>query len=1480
MKRTLLFSLLLMLLCSILPARAKDDFIQRVFTAREGLGSYNIEWMTQDADGFVWLATQDGLYRVSNNVIRRIDRQDGQLLLDDQFFLYINEVGRHKFLISAQYSAYLYDELRNQFTKLGAPGLFPQFTDDSVYSSVQGPNDTWLVLSDRDNVWRLSDDASQLTQLFSLPTVNDVHWNKLLLVDGKLLASNRQQISLFDMQGQLLQTIPLDIATGESFKLFLDSKQRLWAANRSGFYQVDLAHGQLNKIEQLPYHCRDMVDDGDGNLWIVANSGLVKYFPETGEVQNYKSQFNQATEIESVGKLMLDSNKLLWITASSQPLAIVTDRPDFVLNKIVVRNDDINAGLSAPWAYLHQQDYLWIGSDGGLVRYNMKTGNSAKVTLTSVLPNESVYVIREFDSQHLLLGTTNGLVMVNSNTLSEVSMDEWLAQDQRLRGQLIFALKQQDDRWLTASSAGFYSWKEGEHSLTRYNPVADGGKSIDTLYGFMTDTHNRLWVFGEHHFGYFVGKQYQSQRDHLSLADKSPAKVGSMLQLSEDKYWLGSRETGLLEYDLKQQKSVNLTDVWQVDCHAVFFLTQNDDFRLVGCGDKIIRQSKQTGEVIVLDKSDGLIAKELNEGAAMLAPELGLFVGTPEGTMLLDVAKMHKRVPKQSTILESVAIYYDDAVQRELSPKAEMVIRPGAKLVNFQLTNFNYLQQDSFSFKYRLNKVGSVAENKYLLLENQTQINISGLAAGHYQLEVLSRNNGLWDTQPLQFPFTVNLYLWETTWFKFVLLAGLLLGLVSIIIYRNKQISRFQVVNSALTNSDERLRQALRGSASDLWEWHREDDSLYLQNHGNVLLTELPELAMTVAELPLHPDDREQVQEQWYRMLKGELPLFDSEYRYRTALGDWRWLKVRGRPVAFDKDSGVVTKVAGIYSDITETRVLENEVTLLARAFENTSEGVLILDANECIEVTNQAAESLLEMNSQEVIGRPISDVISRADGTKTCLLELLNGGDTWTGEREIYTYAHHYLPVWLNASTIRNDRQQLQYIVLVFSDISERKQSEAELRQLANFDVLTGLPNRSLFSDRLEQAIMRAEDQQRKLAIMFLDLDRFKQVNDYYGHSMGDALLVEASNRLQSVLHKDEVLCRFGGDEFVVLVHTGDIDKINRICEAMLEKIASPFKLFGREFFISTSIGISVWPDDTRQPEILIKNADQAMYHAKDEGRGNFQYYSRERNAEALYHLRLEGDLRKAIEQNEFELHYQGQFDLLQDDRMTGVEALLRWQHPKDGFVRPDIFIKVAESCGLIIDIDRWVLRQACIDGAQWSAKAEGDFRMSVNISAVHFRQHDFIETVSQILQETGMPADHLTLEITEGVLMKELHVAREHLQQLRDMGVEVAIDDFGTGYSSLAYLRHFEVNTLKIDRSFLIDIAINSADQAIVSSIIEIARNLKLKVVAEGVESREQLEQVFSRGCYVIQGYYFCKPMPKAVLIDWLAKRAQSVN
>ncbi|MGL4895774.1 MAG: diguanylate cyclase domain-containing protein, partial [Shewanella sp.] len=345
-------------------------------------------------------------------------------------------------------------------------------------------------------------------------------------------------------------------------------------------------------------------------------------------------------------------------------------------------------------------------------------------------------------------------------------------------------------------------------------------------------------------------------------------------------------------------------------------------------------------------------------------------------------------------------------------------------------------------------------------------------------------------------------------------------------------------MNQALTDSDDRLRQSLRGSESDLWEWHKETQMLHLDNRGSVLGRHTTEIIVPLHQLPIHPQDKERVINQWRSMLSGELDRFEVEYRYRREDSDWGWLRVRGRPVARHKHTHEIERVAGIYSDITLQRQLEDEVDLLAQAFENTSEGVLILAADERIKVANHAAQQIIGADASQLVGQSFSQFVQMEGGLATEIAQLLNQAQSWTGERELLAHDGKRCPVWLNVSLMNTTNEQLSHYVVVFSDMTERKKTEAELRRIANFDLLTGLPNRALFNQKLLQSIAAAQQSEDKLALLFLDLDRFKHVNDSYGHGMGDALLVEAARRLQSCLSADDLLCRFGGDEFVILLH------------------------------------------------------------------------------------------------------------------------------------------------------------------------------------------------------------------------------------------------------------------------------------------------------------------------------------------------------
>jgi diguanylate cyclase (GGDEF)-like protein len=438
--------------------------------------------------------------------------------------------------------------------------------------------------------------------------------------------------------------------------------------------------------------------------------------------------------------------------------------------------------------------------------------------------------------------------------------------------------------------------------------------------------------------------------------------------------------------------------------------------------------------------------------------------------------------------------------------------------------------------------------------------------------------------------------------------------------------------------------------------------------------------------------------------------------------------------------------------------------------------------------------------------------------------------------------------------------------------DITDRKVAEERVQFLAYYDVLTGLPNRTLLRDRLAQALASARRQKDKVVLLFLDLDRFKIINDSLGHSLGDLLLQDVAERLKRWAREQDTVARLGGDEFlIVLTRIKDVADAAVAAERIVNAMTAEFVVQGHSLRISCSLGLSIFPEHGADGETLIKNADAAMYCAKENGRNNFRFFTGDMNAQVLERLTSENSLRLALDKKELFLVYQPQMDIA-TGRITGLEALLRWQHPELGLVPPDGFIRIAENSGLIVPIGEWVIRTACSQSRKWHDEGLPAVPIAVNVSAVQFRQEGFCELIKRVLQETGLAPQNLELELTESLLLSNADVMSSVFQELKAMGLKLAIDDFGTGYSSLSYLKQFPVGKLKIDRAFIRDVAVSADDAAITTAIISMAKSLNLKVIAEGVETEAQMSFLRAHQCDEIQGYYFSKPLAADQVADKL--------
>src|SRR5450631_514014 len=612
---------------------------------------------------------------------------------------------------------------------------------------------------------------------------------------------------------------------------------------------------------------------------------------------------------------------------------------------------------------------------------------------------------------------------------------------------------------------------------------------------------------------------------------------------------------------------------------------------------------------------------------------------------------------------------------------------------------------------------------------------------------------------------------------------------------------------------------------------------------------------------------------------------------FRNGTERFEWLHQRKNGNGFPAEvcltaltlSGRPTLLATV-RDITERKRAEEALlfknALLEAQADTTIDGILVVDESNRIVLTNKQfrlqfgiPDELVSTRDDLVLRQHVADAVEDSDGFTEKVKYLYSHREEKS--RDEFRLKNGKVFDRYSAPLVDSE-EQYRGRIWYFRDITDRKLAEKQIQFLAYYDALTGLPNRTLLQDRLAKALAGARRHKHKVALLFLDLDRFKDINDSLGHSVGDILLQEVAERLKKWGREQDTVARLGGDEFLITVtQVKDLTDVAVAAERLMDAMTAPFVVQGHSLNVDCSIGISIFPEHGADCETLIKNADAAMYGAKDSGRNNFRFFAEDMNLQAVERLGLENNLRLALGKKELFLVYQPQMDVA-TGRITGLEALLRWQHPTLGLVPPDRFIRIAENSGLIVPIGEWVLRTACSQAKKWQDDGLPAVSVAVNVSAVQFRQQGFCELIRSVLHETGLAAQHLELELTESLLLANADVTLSVLRELKSMGLTLAIDDFGTGYSNFTSLRQFGVSKLKIDRSFISDVATNPDDSAITAAIISMAKSLRLKVIAEGVENEAQMSFLRAHQCDEIQGYYFSKPLATEQAADKLRSNA----
>ncbi len=663
----------------------------------------------------------------------------------------------------------------------------------------------------------------------------------------------------------------------------------------------------------------------------------------------------------------------------------------------------------------------------------------------------------------------------------------------------------------------------------------------------------------------------------------------------------------------------------------------------------------------------------------------------------------------------------------------------------------------------------------------------------------------------------------------------------------------------ALLKSEEKWRFLLSGTGENIWDYDLERDKLCISREecdvDEILHNSLEQFDYFAA---IHPDDIQRVKEDFVAHLLGETEFYYNQHRVLRKDGGWTWILSRGKVLERCK-TGLPKRFIGIHSDITEKE-------LSSIIYEHSSQAMFISDSNNNIISINPAFSEITQYQKDEVIGQtPTMLCLGEADSNfcKELWFDVVKDGE-WSGEvvnkrknGEIYTQE-------LKINVVKNAQGGIDHFIGFFSDVSEKKKSRDIILKQANYDSLTDLENRRMFEHELDEAIPVSKRSKQPFAVLFIDLDHFKDINDAKGHSVGDQLLIEVAERIKKEIRETDTLARFGGDEFtLLLVEIKNTNIVDRIAQNIIESIKKPFYIEKTTFHISASIGITLYPNDGIDSATLLRNADQAMSQAKRSGRSRFNYFTEHMQIMAQKRHKTLHELHKAIEEQQFEVYYQPIVSL-KTGHIYKAEALVRWNHPTEGLVSPNEFIPLAEETGLIVEIGDFVYKEAVRQAHTWQKEHGIDFKISVNKSPAQFRSPKIIDEWMQYKQDNGIDTCNVIIEITENLLMQEDELVQVQLLRLRDAGIEVAIDDFGTGYSSLSYLKKLSIDYLKIDKSFVDNIASSKQDKVLCEAMIVMAHKLDIQVIAEGVENEMQKQVLSEMGCDFIQGYLYSRPVP----------------